>query len=166
MTPTRSRVSTTRKRVDKSQSRFQPTTSVWVSDTAVKVLRCSARTSERQSSDSRQVTKVEERNDYGLAPDFSRRRYFQSDAASRLNNALEEPDASAFLQSLMELARSYGVAETARQAGLNRTALYRTLSQGADPRFSTLVSLLSAMGLRIVVQHVPKNGPSEAPKER
>ncbi|MEO8630650.1 MAG: addiction module antidote protein [Betaproteobacteria bacterium] len=109
---------------------------------------------------------MDERNDYGFAADFSRRRYLQTDAASRLNSALEEPDATAFLLSLMELARSYGVAATAREAGLNRTALYRTLSQGADPRFSTLVSLLSAMGLRMVVQHVVKNVPSEAPKER
>jgi probable addiction module antidote protein len=109
---------------------------------------------------------MEERNDHGFAADFSRRRYFHTDAASRLNNALEEPDATAFLQSLMELARSYGVAATAREAGLNRTALYRTLSQGADPRFSTLVSLLSAMGLRMVVQQLPRDGASEAPKER
>ncbi len=109
---------------------------------------------------------MEERNDYGVAADFSRRRYLQTDAASRLNNALEEPDASAFLQSLMELARSYGVAATARQAGLNRTALYRTLSQGADPRFSTLVSLLSAMGLRMVVEQIAKDDSSEPPKDR
>jgi len=71
------------------------------------------------------------------------------DVLRYLEAALEEDDAVFFKKALGDVARSKGMTEIATATGLNRTALYRALSEEGDPRLSTLMGILKALGLRI-----------------
>ena len=71
-----------------------------------------------------------------------------------LEVALEEyqkdGDEKAFLASLSVAARVHGgFSKLSKETGLNREKLYRALSERSDPRFSTLMQVLSAMGLSL-----------------
>jgi len=60
----------------------------------------------------------------------------------------------AFLVALRDVAeaRAGGMANLAAEAKMNRETLYRTLSVEGNPRFSTLESLLRALGLNLTVR--------------
>ena len=77
------------------------------------------------------------------------------EAAAYLNAHLEEQgreDAEElFLMALRDVATAYGVGELAEEADLGRESLYKALSQSGNPKLSTLVSLLNAMGLKLSV---------------
>jgi probable addiction module antidote protein len=42
--------------------------------------------------------------------------------------------------------------EVARAAGVTREALYRSLSEAGDPRLSTLLGVMRALGVRLVAE--------------
>jgi probable addiction module antidote protein len=84
---------------------------------------------------------------------MARQAEFAQIAARRLDAALSEGDIEAFLQSLQKVIRArVGFTAVARNTGLNRTALYSILSSSGNPTLSTLVILLSAVGLRLAVE--------------
>ncbi len=72
-------------------------------------------------------------------------------AAAYLEAALEDGDPQIIAATLGDIARSKGMAMIAERAGLAREALYKSLSADGNPRLSTLVSVLKAMGLRLSV---------------
>jgi DNA-binding phage protein len=45
-----------------------------------------------------------------------------------------------------------GVSQVAKEANLNATTLYRTLSSKGNPELKSLNALLGALGLRIAIQ--------------
>ena len=49
------------------------------------------------------------------------------------------------------MARSRGMAQTARDAGLSREGLYKALSADGNPSFATVLKVLAALGLRMHV---------------
>lgn len=67
-----------------------------------------------------------------------------------LTEVLKEGDQDEFLEALNDIARARGMAELARQTGLGRESLYKTLSKGSNPRFETIVKILDAFNLRLV----------------
>ena len=76
------------------------------------------------------------------------------EAAAYLNAHLEEQGKDAeelFLMALRDVAKAYGVGELAEEADLGRESLCKALSQSGNPKLSTLVSLLNAMGLKLSV---------------
>ena len=86
-------------------------------------------------------------------------------AASELDAALSEGEIEVFLLSLQKVIRArVGFTATARTTGLNRTALYSILSSSGNPTLSTLVVLLSVVGLRLAVEPLgdSPSGNSEA----
>jgi probable addiction module antidote protein len=64
------------------------------------------------------------------------------EAAAYLDAALEEGDREVFLLALRDVAeaRLGGMGELAQQSGLNREALYRTLSAKGNPELSSFSS--------------------------
>ncbi len=76
----------------------------------------------------------------------------QEDVIRYLELALEEGDAALFQKALGDVARSQGMGPIAEAAGVNRTALYKALSAEGDPRLSTLMAVLRALGLRLSLQ--------------
>jgi probable addiction module antidote protein len=53
--------------------------------------------------------------------------------------------------ALGAIARSKGMTEIAKEAGLGRSSLYRALSPDGNPEFATVASVLKALGLRLSV---------------
>jgi probable addiction module antidote protein len=76
-------------------------------------------------------------------------------AAHQLNDILGNDDQAKLLLTLREMTRDFGgIHHVARQARLNRSQLYRTLSDQGNPAFRTLVAILKTMGLRMAVRPV------------
>jgi probable addiction module antidote protein len=76
------------------------------------------------------------------------------EAAAYLDAALEEGDHEVFLLALRDVAeaRLGGISALSQHSGLNREALYRTLSAAGNPELSSLDKLLHAVGLRLAVE--------------
>lgn len=68
---------------------------------------------------------------------------------SYLEAALEENDPDFFIDALAIAARSVGMAKIANTSGLGRESLYKALSTGKQPRFTTVFKVVRAMGLRM-----------------
>ena len=75
-------------------------------------------------------------------------------AAEYLNAAAEDDDPRVYLAALRTVTEAQGMANVARAAGVPRESLYRALSAGGNPRFSTLHAILKAAGLRMSVQRL------------
>jgi probable addiction module antidote protein len=73
-------------------------------------------------------------------------------AAEYLNAAAEDDDPRVYLAALRTVAEAEGMAKVAKAAGVPRESLYRALSPGGNPRFSTLHAILKAAGLKLAVQ--------------
>ena len=88
----------------------------------------------------------------------ARRAEFQQIAARTLDAALSEREPEAFVHLLKEVVKARGgFTAVGRTTGLNRTALYRTLSADGDPRLNTLIVLLPVVGLRLAVEPLDKS---------
>lgn len=68
-----------------------------------------------------------------------------------LHEALESGDASFVAAALGTVARARGMSEIARQSGIGRTALYKSLDASGDPKLSTLISVVKALGLKLEI---------------
>lgn len=78
-------------------------------------------------------------------------------AAEYLNAALAEGDQAAFMLALRDVAKARGgVAAVARDTGLNRVALWRSLSPEGNPELGSLNRILEATGLRLVIASAKK----------
>jgi probable addiction module antidote protein len=69
-----------------------------------------------------------------------------------LEAAMEGNDPGHIASALGDVARSRGMSEIARKAGLGRQALYSALSENGNPTLETLVGVLDALGLQLTVQ--------------
>ncbi|MGO4676098.1 addiction module antidote protein [Bosea sp. 2YAB26] len=65
--------------------------------------------------------------------------------------ALDEDDPAFLAKALGEVARARGMTQVAKDAGVTREALYRALSEKGDPRLSTLMGVMKALGLKLRV---------------
>ncbi|QLB42058.1 MULTISPECIES: addiction module antidote protein [Mannheimia] len=69
-----------------------------------------------------------------------------------LAEVLKEGDQDEFLEALNDIARARGMAELAKQTGLGRESLYKTLAKGSKPRFDTIQKILGAFNLVLIPQ--------------
>jgi probable addiction module antidote protein len=69
--------------------------------------------------------------------------------AELLNDALASGNAPYVAQALGVIARARGMAEIAREAGVTREALYKSLSDEGDPRLTTLLGVIRALGVTL-----------------
>ncbi len=58
-------------------------------------------------------------------------------------------DVSGIAQALGDIARARGMAQVARDAGLSRESLYRSLSADGNPSLATVLKVAKALGLRL-----------------
>jgi probable addiction module antidote protein len=75
--------------------------------------------------------------------------------AELLSDALATGDAAYVAQALGVIARARGMAEVAREAGVTREALYKSLSEEGDPRLTTLLGVMRALGVTLTAQIKP-----------
>ena len=76
----------------------------------------------------------------------------EEDILYYLEAAMEGNDPKHIASALGDVARSKGMTELAKKAGLGRQALYSALSDTGNPTLETLVAVLSALGLELTVQ--------------
>jgi len=70
--------------------------------------------------------------------------------AAYMSDALNDSPAE-FLAALGVVSRAHGMSDLARRLGVNREALYRSLSASGHPDFSTIVAALDSYGLQLTV---------------
>lgn len=71
--------------------------------------------------------------------------------AAYLEAALEDGEPKVVAMALGNIARAKGMTAVAREAGVTREALYKALSENGDPKLSTLLGVMKAVGLRFTV---------------
>ncbi len=72
-----------------------------------------------------------------------------NEAVMVLNQALTSGDAAKIMEALGAIARDRGMSQVARETGLARESLYRSLDAGGNPEFATIMKVLSSIGLRL-----------------
>lgn len=76
-------------------------------------------------------------------------------AAATLDAILADGDQGELMVTLLQMAKAFGgVTQVAKDAELNATQLYRTLSAKGNPELRSLSAILRAMGLRLAVQPI------------
>jgi probable addiction module antidote protein len=69
--------------------------------------------------------------------------------AAYLEAAFEDGDRAVIATALGDIARAIGMTRLASQSGITREALYKALSPTGDPRLSTLLGVIKALGLKL-----------------
>lgn len=75
----------------------------------------------------------------------------EDDILYYLEAAMEGNDPKHIASALGDVARSKGMSEVAKKAGVGRQALYAALSENGNPTLETLTSVLTALGLELSV---------------
>lgn len=75
----------------------------------------------------------------------------EEDMVMYLQVCLEEAgDDPAFItKALGTIARAKGMTQLARDTGLGRESLYKSLSEEGNPSFATVLKVLSALGIKL-----------------
>jgi probable addiction module antidote protein len=71
--------------------------------------------------------------------------------AEYLTAALEDENPDVFLAAISDVAKTRGIAEIAKNAGLGRESLYKALAPGARPRYDTIIKVLHGLGVKITL---------------
>lgn len=84
---------------------------------------------------------------------FDMANYLQDDedVAEYLRQVLEEGDPAELAGALGSIARARGMTQLAKDTGLSRETLYRSLSGERAPSSDTLFKVIKALGLRLSV---------------
>jgi probable addiction module antidote protein len=70
-------------------------------------------------------------------------------AKEYLNAALDDEDHRVFLMALRDVATAFGITKIANDTSLNRENIYKMLSPTGNPRISSLMPILRAVGIRL-----------------
>jgi probable addiction module antidote protein len=68
-----------------------------------------------------------------------------------LKESANSGDMSDFIHALSTAARAKGMTEVAKQAGVTRASLYKSLSDDGNPRFDTITKIVEALGCKLIV---------------
>ena len=66
-----------------------------------------------------------------------------------LGAAFEDGDPALVAAALGDIARAKGMTQLAAQTGVTREALYKALSPNGDPRLSTFLGVIKALGIKL-----------------
>jgi probable addiction module antidote protein len=89
-----------------------------------------------------------------------------AEAAAYLNAGLED-SVESFLKAAKNVAQAHQMTRVAKEAGVQRETLYRTLSDQGNPTLSTLTSVLKVFGLQlsVIVPFEPSPGEGRTENE-
>jgi probable addiction module antidote protein len=81
------------------------------------------------------------------------------DCANYLDAVIQDSpeDEKLIAAALGDIARARGMMGVARDSGLTREALYRSLSETGNPSFSTVLKVMHALGLQLHVSALKAN---------
>jgi probable addiction module antidote protein len=72
--------------------------------------------------------------------------------AAYIEAAFEDGDPALITHALGVVARAKGMSQLARDAGVTREALYKALTTEGDPKLSTFLGVLKALGMRLTAR--------------
>lgn len=82
----------------------------------------------------------------------------QMRVASEFKEYLHSGDMNYLLSTLYKVAEAKGWTQLAKETGISRPTLYAVLSGAADPRVSTLMKILGALGVKVYTDIAPRIG--------
>lgn len=68
-----------------------------------------------------------------------------------LEAAFEDGEPALIAAAVGEIARARGMSRVAKEAGLSRENLYRSLSEGGNPEFATIIKVIRAIGYDLTI---------------
>ena len=71
------------------------------------------------------------------------------DMALYLEACLAEGDPALITAALGDIARARGMSQVARDTGMSRESLYRSLSGEGNPEFATIMKVVKALGIQL-----------------
>ena len=74
-----------------------------------------------------------------------------TDIVYRINRAFAGSDISAICHAIGDATRLHNISEIAREAGMERTSIYRAFAGAKLPNFSTVLRVLDAMGFQLKI---------------
>lgn len=85
--------------------------------------------------------------------EFDTAHYLDSEEiiAEYLNAALDDGNPDLLLMALGNIARARGMTEVAKNTGLGRESLYKSLSAGSKPQYATVMKVMKALGIKLHV---------------
>lgn len=75
----------------------------------------------------------------------------KEDIVAYLEAAFEVGDSALILAALGDISRSRGMTNIARETGLGRESLYKSLSADGNPEFATVLKVFKALDLQLQV---------------
>ena len=66
-----------------------------------------------------------------------------------LEACFAEGDPALVAAALGDIARAHGMSQVARDAGMSRESLYRSLSGEGNPAFATIMKVIKALGIQL-----------------
>src|ERR1700733_7581435 len=69
--------------------------------------------------------------------------------AAYLEAVFEDGDPALIAAAVGDIARAMGMTQLAEKAGVTREALYKALSPTGDPRLSTFLGVMKALGIKL-----------------
>ena len=75
----------------------------------------------------------------------------REDIAAYLEAVFEDGDPTLITHALGVVARSEGMTEVARVAGVTRASLYKSLSAEGNPDFETVLRVVRALGFKLTI---------------
>ena len=87
---------------------------------------------------------------------FDMAEYLDSEQAiaEYLSIVMEDGTPALLVAALGDVARARGMTQLARDTGLAREALYRSLSADGNPSFASVTKVLRALGVKLVPQPI------------
>ena len=85
----------------------------------------------------------------------------EEDVAEYLRQVLEDGDPAELGAALGDIARARGMTQLARDTGLSRESLYKSLSGERAPNSDTLFKVIKALGFQLTLASVV---PAESPR--
>ncbi len=74
--------------------------------------------------------------------------------AEYLNTVLEEGESSDVVNAIGHIAKAIGMTKISEETGLSRPSLYKALSEGSKPQFSTIMKVLKAIGGQVQIHPI------------
>ena len=74
--------------------------------------------------------------------------------AEYLNEVLQEGDNTEIVAAIGHIAKAIGMSKIADETGMSRPSLYKALSEGAKPQFSTIMKVLKAIGGQVHINPI------------
>ncbi|RSX53411.1 addiction module antitoxin [Bifidobacterium goeldii] len=76
----------------------------------------------------------------------------EQDMIAYLDAAAEYNDPVLLQVALGNVAKARGMSQIAKETGLGRESLYKSLSRDGNPSYATILKVLKALGARISIQ--------------